>query len=223
MTPIYISITLIICACYIYFKNGKSVKLDATNTAPTLGVLFGASIAFGGLVSFFMVPWLRRRFENDEKLHWYQAFYIWMLPPQPKDEELENQRQRMLTHESSHSNGKGSSSSGAIKESTVVPEGVDPSHPNEYDDDDEVPLYRRFYRGLVKFLTYGVNQDAVLIRSRKVRKIHAKCIKFENRTEQLFSIMQLFTCSLASFAHGANDIANSTTPLASKCFLLLLT
>jgi sodium-dependent phosphate transporter len=94
----------------------------------------------------------------------------------------------------------------------IVPDSDE--HAGEYDDDDEVPLFKKVYRSIIKFFTYGMSDEAVAIRSRKVLKIHSKCIKFENRTEQLFAVMQLFTCSLASFAHGANDIANSTTPLA---------
>jgi sodium-dependent phosphate transporter len=53
--PIVISVTIIVCMCYVLFKNGKAIKLDANNTGMILGGLFGASVVFAGLVSLFMV------------------------------------------------------------------------------------------------------------------------------------------------------------------------
>lgn len=127
----------------------------------------------------------------------------------------------MLSHESK---GNASSSTGVVKSSGTAPvagEEVDQQADENDDDENDTPIFKRFYRGIFKFFTYGVSQDAVAIRSRKVRKIHSKCVKYENRTEQLFSVMQLFTCSLASFSHGANDIANSTSPLAGKYSIII--
>lgn len=37
---------------------------------------------------------------------------------------------------------------------------------------------------------------------------------YDSEVEQLFTYVQVFTASLSSFAHGANDIANSIAPLA---------
>lgn len=36
-----------------------------------------------------------------------------------------------------------------------------------------------------------------------------------SRTEKVFGILQLFTCSYIAFAHGANDVANAIGPLAA--------
>jgi sodium-dependent phosphate transporter len=37
---------------------------------------------------------------------------------------------------------------------------------------------------------------------------------YDQEVEQLFTFVQVFTASMNSFAHGANDIANAIAPVA---------
>lgn len=48
-----------------------------------------------------------------------------------------------------------------------------------------------------------------------VVRMHDNVEKFDPKTERLFTWIQVFTAGFDSFAHGANDVANSIAPFAS--------
>lgn len=48
--------------------------------------------------------------------------------------------------------------------------------------------------------------------SGKVDDMHANAEEFDNDAEAVFRLIQIFTSCCASFAHGANDIANAMGP-----------
>jgi phosphate/sulfate permease len=45
--------------------------------------------------------------------------------------------------------------------------------------------------------------------------MHAAAEQFDSRAEGLYSYAQIFTACCVSFAHGANDVANSIGPFAA--------
>ncbi|KAF3344706.1 hypothetical protein VD0002_g9934 [Verticillium dahliae] len=67
----------------------------------------------------------------------------------------------------------------------------------------------------------GVDQDIHKQQRRKnmlsgdLDEIHSHVSHFDNRAEYLYSFLQIMTASVASFAHGANDVANAITPFAT--------
>lgn len=69
--------------------------------------------------------------------------------------------------------------------------------------------------------THGIRVDVISSQrestrlGRNIEDMHSKVKKYDNKTEHLFSLAQIATALVASFSHGANDISNSVSPLAT--------
>lgn len=72
-------------------------------------------------------------------------------------------------------------------------------------------------QGIVTRMTNRVlNRDvhAVVQQDTTVKRIHRTTEKFDRDAEEVFKYLQVFTAMCDSFAHGANDVANSIGPFA---------
>lgn len=87
--------------------------------------------------------------------------------------------------------------------------------------EDSAPVQRRKAkksRILVRFAeaTFRQNlEEQSFQESRATQQIWQNSSQYDSDVEHLFTYVQVFTASLSSFAHGANDIANAVAPLAA--------
>ncbi|KAK4155999.1 phosphate-repressible phosphate permease [Chaetomidium leptoderma] len=70
-------------------------------------------------------------------------------------------------------------------------------------------------------LLRGIDQDVVNAQSTSSKlagnldEVHAHAAHYDNKTEYVYSFLQVMTAATASFTHGANDIANAIGPYAT--------
>ena len=70
---------------------------------------------------------------------------------------------------------------------------------------------------IVRYVEDNLNKDLDVIVSENSRttEIHTGAEKFDQKTEEYFKSLQVFTAICASFSHGANDVANAVGPFAA--------
>lgn len=75
---------------------------------------------------------------------------------------------------------------------------------------------------MIKYaVLHGVDKDVVSAQNDKhvvggdIEEIHSHARHFDNRTEFLYTFLQVMTASAASFVHGANDVANAIGPYST--------
>lgn len=74
--------------------------------------------------------------------------------------------------------------------------------------------------GKVKgFAMHGINKDVTNINNERLRHVHDTATKFDDDTEYMFSSLQVITSSLASFAHGSNDVSNAVGPISTIIYI----
>ncbi len=62
---------------------------------------------------------------------------------------------------------------------------------------------------------FNYNMDKDIVEDELVNNIHNDAEKFDEKTEESFKFLQVFTAICDSFSHGANDVANSIGPFAA--------
>lgn len=73
--------------------------------------------------------------------------------------------------------------------------------------------------GCCAAFTHGVDVDVVTTTDESINHMHDVADHFDGKAERVFTALQVVTASFASFAHGANDLANALAPFASCVYI----
>ncbi|KAJ3080167.1 Na+/Pi symporter, partial [Rhizoclosmatium hyalinum] len=212
--PVYFTLTGFIVSFYVIMKNGKgewgiSVAGNNPGGAVTLtGDLSKAFAIIGGMTGaiflfcvLFAIPFFQRRLIKEESLKWYHMFYIWFVPTQPRDENLAYTLNQAMTP---HIKLDGVQTTDAVVEEKKA-------------DVAEVEVAKKEHPAWTKFKNValkGFYHDISTDQYESAKHLHEHVHYYDNRTEYLFSFLQVMTAAFASFAHGSNDVANSIGPFA---------
>lgn len=72
-----------------------------------------------------------------------------------------------------------------------------------------------------RFLLRGIEKDVISMQKRNavlkwdLEDMHSRAERYDNRSEYMYSSLQIITAAAASFTHGANDVANAIAPFAT--------
>ncbi|KAI8830831.1 phosphate-repressible phosphate permease [Chytriomyces cf. hyalinus JEL632] len=227
--PVYFTVTTFIVTFFVVTKNGRSpFKISSPSlgqpiavtgdVALGMGIIGGITGAMLLFTTLFAVPFFIRKLEKEEDIKWYHLFYIFLVPTQPRNENLELELSRQFTPHLVEE-GKDFVVVDQAKKDTVVVEGTATTTAvvtkNDETDKTIVDTFKGAFSGIYAAATKGLTMDIAAEQSASAKEAHHHATLYDNKVEYLFSFLQVMTASFASFSHGANDTANAIGPLAA--------
>eukprot|EP00008_Paramoeba_atlantica_P002628 CAMPEP_0201479734 /NCGR_PEP_ID=MMETSP0151_2-20130828/4378_1 /ASSEMBLY_ACC=CAM_ASM_000257 /TAXON_ID=200890 /ORGANISM="Paramoeba atlantica, Strain 621/1 / CCAP 1560/9" /LENGTH=524 /DNA_ID=CAMNT_0047861359 /DNA_START=609 /DNA_END=2183 /DNA_ORIENTATION=- len=186
-TPIYAFCTTIMIMCFFVYKGSPRLNLDEKDPGIQMAIILPPSFFVAFLSVAVFLPIVRYYEKKDAK---------------KLEEEGEKEMKEM--NEVNEMGGD---------EVVVVDD--DAENTDSEEDVTKSTCGGKTMALLNKTVLYGINQDYEGAKNEEQRELHSHVKDYDPKTENLFKWLQLFSCATASFAHGANDVANAVAPLAT--------
>ncbi|KAK9701860.1 hypothetical protein K7432_011531 [Basidiobolus ranarum] len=184
--PFYFGMTIFICLIYLFYKAPGFKELTEDSVGLVWGLTSGITLLVMAFCWFFIAPWFRRTIRGNENLRWYHVFVTPMISTRPAKPEAALEL-----------NEDGSKK---LEDHELAEEELAPTGP---------------FGKLKKLVLNGIRKDVVSCKGERLKKIHDAADRYDDDTEYMYSFIQIITASMASFAHGSNDVANAVGPLST--------
>jgi len=188
--PFIFALTAAIETLFIVWKGSPRLNLDDQEPWKIAVECISIGLAAGAFGIIFFVPWANRKVKGKEPLRSYEMFYHWCIP----------ERAPIVEEDA---------------------EGADVADEEMKANMEDGPTKRTFFGSVKNQLGKGVNAEVADYKAddAQIKEMHDLAEKFDNDAEELFRFLQVMTSSLASFAHGANDVANAIGPLSTIYYI----
>lgn len=201
--PIFVGVTVTLNIFLIIYKGAKGIGLHNTELWVALVSAFGGGLVIG-LIMWPLLPFIKKgilkRIEKEKKRQENTEIELTDLEKEDKEENLENSIVSL-------------SSNDIISQDTPTKSTRCMDENGGLDCSKEACLRNKYCRALTKSINYDVSTD--INRNKRVKEIHDNSEKFDEKTEESFKFLQIFTAIFDSFSHGANDVANAIGPFAA--------
>jgi sodium-dependent phosphate transporter len=213
LVPLFFFITLFIIGFFIFYKGSPALKKLKLSAGEVTGISAGmgavAAIAGYLTVRFYVVPNIERTPELNKEYGRVadtvsQSFEIGYSNSHSEAKESEVQKDPPANEVTE---AKVAVQNPADVEMQLLEFGS-PAGAAQPTKPVKVRAYLR-----------GMKEDVVHIDDVLVKAIHDQTEIFDGKTERVFTPLQVLSSCAASFAHGANDLANALAPFASCVYI----